>query len=242
MRPLRLVLFSAVALSVLPARAIDIDSLQTAMKSRPVELSENMVTLQAGISTGDDASLAYELGYTWYPLRYAGLSLGLELDDNKGEKGLFSSDEYDRFTYDHTRVVRLNLHPALAFRLPLVQWRQKRRMLTVQCNPGLVVSVPKNDSKRITSPIFSEEAYDSNGKYIYKQMHLKNRDGKWLAWRVRSALTLCGDEWAISLGWSISNYNILSCRNNMYYKGKRVSGYDRLEKTNTLFVAASYCF
>ena len=231
----------AIALHVtnhMQATPINIDSLEKTKQDQPFDLKSCQATLQVGISAGDDASLSYEASFSWFPLRYAGLGMAIELDDNKGNQPLFASSKYDDYTYDHTRVMRLNLQASMAFRAPLIRFRKMDGMLMLQCNPGLVISVPKNDSEWLFPPY----SHDANGRSTGQEMHLKNRDGQILAWRVRTALTLYGDKCGVSLGWSISNYNIQSCRNNMYYGSERITGYDHLSNTNTLFVALSYCF
>ncbi len=219
--------------------AVNLDSLRRVAKQDPYVLKPWQATMQIGLNVGDDTGVAYEEGLSWYPLRYAGLRFAVELDNNNANKPLLSSSTmYDNYSYDDRQVTRLNLHPSLAFRAPLVHFRKIGGMLMLECSPGLVMSVPKNDALWLQPPF----GHDVEGQPAGKEMYLKNRNGKWLAWRVRTALTLYGDAWGLSLGWSLSNYNLLSGRNNLYYGRQRVMGYDDLKHTNSLFVGLSYCF
>lgn len=224
------------------AQSMNLDSL-TRVNNRHDPLPKLSATLQAGFNVSSDASVAWELGAAWYPMTYAGLSLSLELDDNKGKKGLLVSTDNGREEYDSERVMRLNLHPSLAFRTPRL-WIGRRRGVGVmlECNPGLVLSFPRNDSKWVDSWPLGEDVTEVNGRKAYRRRHLKNRDGEWLAWRVRTALSFCTDDGAISIGYSVSNYDINSCRNNLYYQGKRVGGVDHLSMTRSLFISLSAFF
>ena len=224
------------------AQLVNLDSLAR-VNDRHDPLPKFSATLQAGFNVSSNASVAWELGAAWYPMTYAGVGLSLELDDNKGDDGLLSSVENGREEYNPDRIVRFNLHPSLAFRTPR-WWMGRRRNVGVmlQCNPGLVLSFPRNDSKWVDTWPFGEDVKELDGRKIYTRRHLKNRDGEWLAWRVRTALSFCTDDGAISIGYSVSNYDINSCRNNLYYKGKRVGGVDHLSMTHSLFISLSLFF
>ncbi len=238
----RVAMLCVLGLVAVRGMAVDVDSL---MRSREQHepLSRFSAYFQAGLNTADDVSLAFELGAAWYPLRYAGLSFGVEFDDNNGNKSLFESSDSFYDDYDPSRIIRLNFHPSLAFRTPPV-WLGKRRKvgLLLQCNPGLVISVPRNDTEWVSGPAPMDDPRTGEKRIGEVRRKLKNRDGEWLAWRVRTSVGLCNDDGAISLGWSVSNYNIESCRNNLYHQGKRVGGRNHLSMTHSLFINLTYFF
>ena len=100
--------------------------------------------LQVGLNTSEETSVGYELDYQWYPLDYVGLGIGLELDDDNGNRPLIESGDDD--DYDPDRIVKLNIHPMLSFRTPTL-WMNKQHSwgLLLRCDPGLVLSFPRND-------------------------------------------------------------------------------------------------
>ena len=185
--------------------------------------------LQVGLNTSEETSVGYELDYQWYPLDYVGLGIGLELDDDNGNRPLIESGDDD--DYDPDRIVKLNIHPMLSFRTPTL-WMNKQHSwgLLLRCDPGLVLSFPRNFR------------FEDGNRVAYERFTLKNRGGRWKFWRVRSAVSVRVNQALISLGWSASNYNIAYCRNNMYYQGKRYYGHDSYDKTFSLFAAFTFCF
>ena len=67
---------------------------------------------------------------------------------------------------------------------------------------------------------------------------VSNHGGKWLAWRIKSALTFRSGDVFLSLGWLTSDFNIENGRNNIRYtKGKRYNGIEKYKNTNTLFAS-----
>lgn len=218
------------------AQAINVDSLARVEAKEFGRLPKQAASLQVGLNTSEETSVGYELDYQWYPLDYVGLGIGVELDDDYGNRPLIEAEDDD--DYDPDRIVKLNIHPMLSFRTPTL-WMNKRHSwgLLLRCDPGLVLSFPRNDKV-----YYSGFRFDDGNRVVHEGFTLKNHDGRWKFWRVRSAVSVRVDQSLISLGWSISNYNIAYCRNNMYYQGKRYYGYDNYDKTFSLFVAFTYCF
>src|SRR3712207_1325872 len=121
----RVALLCVLGLMAARGLAVDVDSLMRTREQHD-PFPRYSAYFQAGLSAGDDASVAFELGAAWYPLRYAGVSFGVEFDDNRGSKTLFESSDSYYDDYDPSRIIRLNFHPSLAFRTPPL-WLGKRR-------------------------------------------------------------------------------------------------------------------
>lgn len=211
-----------------------------------------LLRFEAGITGGfcgaNNDSYMVELTFAYYPLVCAGVSFGLEWNDDRGGKPLVESlkDANGYEEYDPNRVTKINLNPSLAFRTPTL-WFNKRHSsgLMLHCDPGFCLSVlPVND--RVTF----DEVKDSygvghpasfgdsmNGENVVSRS-VRNHGGKWFFWRVKSALTFRAGDVFLSLGWVTSNYNMEYCRNNIRYtNGKRYNGIDRFKHTNTIFAS-----
>lgn len=237
-----LLALSIVILTCLPAMAqrINVDSLMRVPEDQE-PLHRQMVTLTGGFNISEESSLAFELDYAWYALRYVGVGIGFEIDDDYGERGLINvlMDDVDNDDYDPDRIVKLNFHPMLTFRTPTL-WMNRRHGwgLLLRCDPGLVMSVPVNDSFYRTEIVGKDEY----GHPVVDEVKVSNRDGKWLFWRVRTMLSARSGCGLVSLGWSLSNYNIAYCRNHLYKKGVLVSAPSHFDKTFSLFLSFSYTF
>lgn len=219
------------------AQKINVDSLLKVEKRETHVIPRQMVSLQAGFNVSESTSVAYELGYQYYPFKYAGFGLGLELDDNYGDEPLLGS--HDDEEYDADRIVKFNFHPMLSFRTPTIWFSHDSSWgLMLRCDPGVVLSFPVNDEIYVTDRTCQDEWGVTHGKTAT----IRNHGGKWLFWRVRTGLSVYNEFGMITVGWSISNYNINYCRNHMEYKGRRLYGHDSFTKTNSLFIALSYCF
>ncbi len=199
---------------------------------------DRLLRFEAGVTGGlcdaNNDSYMVELTIAYYPFTYAGVSFGLEWNDDRGGKPLTESlkDANGYEEYDPNRVTKINLNPSLAFRTPTL-WINKRHSsgLMLHCDPGLCLSVlPINDTVAFD---------DVNGEdVIARTVH--NHGGKWLFWRVKSALTFRSGDVFLSLGWVTSNYNMEYCRNNIRYtNGKRYNGIERFKHTNTVFVSVT---
>ena len=219
--------------------ATDLDSLVAAKQARREPLPRWAFSFKFGMAAGDEGSTSYELGAEWYPLRYVGVGLGLELDDNHGNKGWLNdmlSSKDDRYDYDPDRVIRFNFHPMVSLRTPVWYFSKKKDWgLMLQCKPGMVISLPQNDVMYVDHVM----GIGPGGIAITQTQRWQNRDGGLLAWRVLSTVSVGNSQGAFSVGWSVSNYNIMSCRNNLYYQGKRVGGEPSSSLTHALVLQIS---
>ena len=112
-----------------------------------------LLRYEAGITGGfcdaNENSYMVELTFAYYPLTYAGVSCGIEWNDNHGDRPLI--DRYEDDEYDSKRVIQINLTPGLAFRTPTL-WLSKRRStgLMLHCEPGLCITPFCNDKVKFT--------------------------------------------------------------------------------------------
>ena len=215
------------------------------------KIDDKLLTFEAGVTGGfrsdNEDYYMVELSGAYYPFKYAGVSLGLEWNDNRGGEPLTVSlkDANGTEEYNPDRIIQLNLTPSLAFRTPTL-WMSKRHSwgLMLHCEPGLCLSVlPINDK------VTFDEVKDSKGvghpasftDYQYGNVvtrTVRNHGGKWCFWRVKSALTVRSGDVFLSLGWIASDYNIEYCRNNIYYThGRRYNGIDKYKYSGTLFAS-----
>ncbi len=206
-----------------------------------------LLLFEAGITGGlcdaNEDSYMVELTFAYYPFVYAGVSFGIEWNDNHGDKPLV--EKYQDYEYDPKRIIQINLNPGLAFRTPTL-WFNKRHSsgLMLRCTPGFSIVPFYND--RVTF----DEVKDAQGVghpasfwNVVEGEHVttrtvRNHGGKWLFWRMKSAVTFRSGDVFLSLGWLRSNYNIEYCRNNIRYtNGRRYNGIEKFKYTNTVFIS-----
>lgn len=242
--PFLLLFLLALPLGRLYAAPIDTDSLLDAQKREAHRLPCMMAGYEFNINVANDASFAHELDFHWYFLKYVGVGFGIELDKYTPDAAIshigLGDDSYDDYKdYDPDDIVKFNFHPMLSFRTPPVWFSHDGSWgLMLRCDPGLVMSLPANDRVWISPGVFP------SGSTVAPSGNVKvtNHGGKWLFWRVRTALSLYNELGMVSVGYSFSDYNINYCRNNMVYRGQRFYGRDHYSHTGTLFVALSVCF
>ena len=105
--------------------------------------------ITGGLCDANESSYMVELTFAYYPLTYAGVSCGIEWNDNHGDRPLI--ERYEDDEYDPKRVIKINLTPGLAFRTPTL-WLSKRRAtgLMLHCEPGLCITPFCNDKVKFT--------------------------------------------------------------------------------------------
>ena len=72
--------------------------------------------ITGGLCDSNENSYMVELTFAYYPLTYAGVSCGIEWNDNHGDRPLI--ERYEDDEYDPKRIIQINLTPGLAFRTP----------------------------------------------------------------------------------------------------------------------------
>jgi len=231
--------------------AIDLDSLENVKKPEVKKLPRFAAGLKFAIGGAEEVSTSFELDGEWYPLRYIGLGFGIEHDTTHGLETVLDiatnmNDNYEEYDeYDEDRIDRFNFHPYLAFRTPLLYFPNGSDWgIMLQCKPGLCMSVPSNEAKWVEHSYHYRGGQQGEGQNVYNPTaeHWVNRNGAWLTWRVMSSVSIGRSMGALSIGWTVSNYNILSSRNNMYCGGRRVGNHTNLSCTNMLFISISGFF
>lgn len=129
----------------LTSHAINVDSLARVEAKEFGRLPKQAASLQVGLNTSEETSVAYELDYQWYPLNYVGIGIGLELDDDYGNRPLIEARDDD--DYDPDRIVKFNIHPMLSFRTPTL-WMNKRHSWGGCCAATLVWCCPSHAMTR----------------------------------------------------------------------------------------------
>ena len=74
--------------------------------------------ITGGLCDANEDSYMVELTFAYYPLTYAGVSCGIEWNDNHGDRPLI--ERYEDDEYDPKRVIKINLTPGLACTLLLL--------------------------------------------------------------------------------------------------------------------------
>ena len=93
--PLKGVFVVASLLLPLTSHAINVDSLARVEAKEFGRLPKQAASLQVGLNTSEETSVEYELDYQWYPLDYVGLGIGVELDDDYGNRPLIEAEDDD---------------------------------------------------------------------------------------------------------------------------------------------------
>ena len=232
-----LFLLAVLCLFAQQASAINLDSLMNVEKKEAHRIPRQMLSFSFNINTAADQTYSFQFDYQWYALKYMGVGFGLEYDKNDVADQQ-SRDENHGYEYHYEKdaVRRLNFLPMLSFRTPTVWFSHDRSWgMMLRCDPMLVMSVPKNDAMWISPVPLPGTSYYPEGN-----VKVKNHGGKWLAWRIRNALSFYNEFGMISLGVSFSDYNIYSCRNHMMYKGSKVFN-GGLGNTTTVFLSLGAC-
>ncbi len=232
-----LFLLSLLVLLSLRASAINLDSLMNVEKKEAHKIPRQVFSFEFNLNTATDLTYSYQFDYQWYALKYMGIGFGMEYDRNDVAAQQDRDEEHGYATsYDKDAVVRLNFLPMLSFRTPTVWFSHDRSWgVMLRCDPMLVMSVPKNDVMWITAEPIPGTPYYHEGN-----VKVKNHGGKWLAWRLRYALSFYNELAIISIGVSFSDYNIYSCRNHMIYRGEQI--FDRgFGHTTTVFISLGAC-
>ena len=159
--------------------------------------------ITGGLCDANESSYMVELTFAYYPLTYAGVSCGIEWNDNHGDRPLI--ERYEDDEYDPKRIIQINLTPGLAFRTPTL-WLSKRRTagLMLHCEPGLCITPFYNDIVSFTE-IKDAQGVGHPASYtdeLYGNVTtrtVRNHGGKWLAWRIKSALTFRSGD--VFLSW-----------------------------------------
>ncbi|MDH6306928.1 hypothetical protein M2459_003572 [Parabacteroides sp. PF5-5] len=202
----------------------------------------------SGLNTQE--AFEMELAYSFLFNKYIGITVGLNMMDQSYQRmmcsgaedyNLFQSllcgcDDYDDYLFWESRKVEyasaLLFRPAVRFSYPLLK-ESGDDVLFFNMETGLFMSLIPNE--RLT--------FDREDGYYGNSTTVKNRGGEWLFYHLKSYLSLNLDRFLVSVGYSISNFDIFDSRRNMVVDGIAMRDTLRDKKnTSTVFLAVAYRF
>ena len=192
---------------------------------------------------GTDPAYSIGFSYYWYPCYYVGLGSGFffkEWGEIVGEVLPYTiRDKQNReFNFDDdNRITKGGLYIGPSFRTPSFQIGKDRDVrLFVQCNPSLLLTIP-ND-KYIYSHTFLKD------RELYTEsVRLKNQDGRWYFWQIRTSASVAIDKAILSLGYGLSNFGPFSGSRNIRWENRSISKPNsNYAVTHELFISVAYSF
>ena len=140
-----------------------VDMINRMKRKQDSKLLRFTAGITGGLCDSNEDSYMVEITAAYYPLTYAGVSLGIEWND-----------------------IQINLNPSLAFRTPTL-WLNKRHSsgLMLHCDPGLAMSLLRNDrvtfdeakdAHGVGHPVTFEDV--ARGNVVTRSV--RNHGGKWL--------------------------------------------------------------
>ena len=192
---------------------------------------------------GSDPAYSVGFSYYWYPCYYVGLGSGFFFQswgEIVGEVLPYTiRDKQNReFNFDDdNRILKGGLYLGPSFRTPSFRIGKDRDVrFFVQCNPSLLFSIP-ND-RYIYSHTFLKDSQ------LYKEsIRLKNQEGKWCFWQIRTAASVAIDKAVLSLGYGLSNFGPFSGSRNVIWENRNISKPNSdYAVTHELFISVAYSF
>ena len=197
-----------------------------------------------------DDSWNLEVGYARMFTRWLGIGASLQADnDYEGNSLVDFLTESDYTDYDDDAITRFSLIPSLVLRTPALRLSKKTEHgdgLLLQVEPGMMLSVPVNESEDIPDPDYISQIHVEPGSGIHAfripTIRIKNTDGKWLYWRVKTSLGYKIGQGFLYVAYNISNYSIYDSRRNIMINGNRVHDFPNRRFTGTLSIGANISF
>ena len=192
---------------------------------------------------GSDPAYSVGFSYYWYPCYYVGLGSGFffqQWGEIAGEvlPNSIRDKQNREFTFDDDNgIIKGGLYVGPSFRTPSFQvGKDSDVRLFFQCNPSLLLSVP-NDSY-----MYSHTFLKDGNLYTHSKK-LKNQDGKWCFWQIRTTASLAIDKVVLSLGYGLSNFGPFSGSRNVIWENRNISKPNsNYAVTHELFISAGYSF
>ncbi|MDR0836294.1 MAG: hypothetical protein LBN11_06945 [Tannerella sp.] len=136
---------------------------------------------------------------------------------------------------DNWRVRKLLIRPAMKIRFPILKEAQKP-VLWFNMEPGLLFVPFPNETLTVT---YSHSDLFSPGRY--KKIH--NHKGDILYGQINNSISLDLDIFQLSLGYSISNYDLYGGRRNIVVDGASINSLiPKRHLTHSIFVSISSDF
>ena len=192
-----------------------------------------------------------EVGYARMFTRWLGIGASLQVDNDYSGKSLLdymleSSDSYD---YDDDDISRVSLIPSLVFRTPALRLSKKTEHgdgLLLQVEPGMMLSLPVNESEDIPDPDYISQIHVEPGSGIQTfrvpTIRVKNTDGRWCYWRCKTSLGYKIGQGFLYIAYNISNYSIYDSHRNIKVGGKPIHDFPNRRFTHTISLGASISF
>lgn len=192
-----------------------------------------------------------EIGYNRMFARWLGIGASLQMDNDYSGKSLLdymleSNDSYD---YDDDDISRVSLIPSLVFRTPTIRLSKKAEQgdgLLLQVEPGMMLSIPVNESEDVPDPDYISQIHVEPGTGIHSfrvpTIHAKNSDGRWCYWRMKTSLGYKIGQGFLYIAYNISNYSIYDSRRNIKVNGQRIHSFPDRRFTHTVSFGASISF
>ena len=192
---------------------------------------------------GSDPAYSFGFSYYWYPCYYVGLGSGFffqQWGEIVGEVLPYTiRDQQNReFSFDDdNRILKGGLYVGPSFRTPSFRISKDGDVrLFFQCNPSILLSIP-NDSY-----IYSHTFLKDQELYT-RSIKLKNQDGKWYFWQIRTTASVAIDNVILSLGYGLSNLGPFSGSRNVIWENRNISKPNsNYAVTHELFISAAYSF
>ena len=192
---------------------------------------------------GSDPAYSYGFSYYWYPCYYIGVGSGFFIQqwgEIVGEviPHTIRDRQHSEFNLDgDNRITKGGWYIGPSFRSPSIRISKHREVrLFAQCNPSLLLSLPNKS--------YSYSHTYMNGSNLCSQtIKLKNREGKWHFWQVRTSASVAIDKAILSLGYGLSNCGPFSDSRQVVWKNRNISKPNSdYAVTHELFVSAAYSF
>ena len=195
-----------------------------------------------------------ELGYNRMLTPFMGAGIGLMIDNEYDSSGLMDylmeslSDNSSYDSYDEDRIMRLSLIPQLTLRTPTLRLSRKTDPgdgLLLQVQPGIMLSFPVNETEEV--PDYRAVPQIPKGEtgyhyYTLPTVRVKNENGHWCYWRLRTALGYQLGAGFLYAAYSVSNYSIYDSRRNIRLDGKPIHDYPQHRLTHTVSVGFNIAF
>ena len=205
------------------------------------ERGHHTMMLTGGLSAyGSEPSYNIGIGYSWFPLKYVGASIGVEIQKYMDSKNGFILEDGNKkyeITKDQLEISHFSLTPAVSLRSPILWFKNRNSGITFQCDPGLMLTFPNQHLN-----VAEHRPEDS----MTGTTHLKsftNHGGKCVFWRIRNLLSFTDGNGQISLGYSLSNFDPFSCHRNMTVGSRKIfQNSPKHNFSHTFFIAFGYNF
>lgn len=216
-------------------------SLATAIQAQEEKALKRVVTLSGGIANSEAWEI--EPSITYFLCPYLGGTLGFTITKQYNSLvsgGTLMSNSNLRWSIndDYANIINILFRPAITLQTPIA-WLNKDRDtgLSFKVEPGLYMALSQNDNLPI------EYRDKSRGYALVDIKNVSNTNGNWLFWNVTSAVSLHVDQFILSAGYRVSNFDIYSTRRNIIIDNTRLN--TKLPKrvlTHSVFLAIGYQF